>query len=144
MQIICFIHISSSKFFWSNFSVELFIVFQFLQNLQCGNQRCCWCCFAEIIWKQQCFKLSPSKIAPAQQRKWIDSSAVCIHHYFSNLLSTYLRLLETLGFFYIHSQKDNKLRMIMNTIPTGWKFFLKGKSEQIPLHIFRMSSLACS
>ena len=64
-------------------------------------------------------KVSPSKIAPAQQRKWIDSSAVCIHHYFSNLLSTYLRLLETLGNLCIHSQQDNKLEMIMNTIPTG-------------------------
>ena len=52
-------------------------------------------------------KVSPSKIAPAQQRKWIDSSAVCIHHYFSNLLSTYLRLLEILGNLCIHSQQLN-------------------------------------
>ena len=71
-----------------NFHFELFLVFQFLQNLQCGNQRCGWCCFTEMIWKQLCFKLSSSKIASTQQRKWIDSSAVCIHHYFSNLLST--------------------------------------------------------
>ena len=50
-------------------------------------------------------KVSRSKIALAQQRKWIDSSAVCIHHYFSNLLSTYLRLLETLGLLYSNYRK---------------------------------------
>ena len=43
-------------------------------------------------------KVSRSKIAPAQQRKWIDSSAVCIHHYFFNLLSTQLRLFGNIRF----------------------------------------------
>ena len=58
-------------------------------------------------------KVSRSKIAPAQQRKWIDSSVVCIHHYFSNLLSTQLRLFGNIRFTLLIATTEGSYLMLL-------------------------------
>ena len=70
-------------------------------------------------------KVSRSKIAPAQQRKWIDSSAVCIHHYFSNLLSTQLRLFGNIRFTLLFAT-SGKLGLKQQA-PIDWRW--NGDSE---------------